>query len=148
MTVRYFNIQNREVQKEIAEKIATALDNPVSMTELRLCCADHIPSDRAVIHLRQRRPGWVHPPSQEVVVGDGHRISIAFEDRGNYGICRHVAITLDDANYGDNVDPRILPQIAEAFRIDPSRMVSSWFDEYEPGKWRLNYLTREFQRSD
>lgn len=143
--VRY-GIINEEVQKIIDEKIATARDNPVSKAELKRCCADHIPRDEEVIYHKDRRPGWVHPPSQEVVIGDGHRVAVAFEERGER-IYRHVAVTLDDAPYGAVIDKMtVMPVVARAFRIEPRRVVSRWLDEYEPGKWRHNYLTIEPER--
>jgi hypothetical protein len=122
----------------IANALSNARDQTVSMETITNWAAS-IPQDRSKVRLRDRDPKFKRPPAQEVLIEDGFRVCVSFENQP-MGLCRHLSVSIDTKVHEGLPSREAVSVLMHEFGVKPDRVVAGWTEEYEPGEWAVNIL--------
>jgi hypothetical protein len=128
-------------REAIAAALSNARDQTVSMETITNWAAS-IPQDRTRIGLKDRDPKFKRPPAQEVLIEDGFRVCVSFEDQP-MGLCRHLSVSIDTTVHEGLPSHEAVSVLMHEFGIKRNRIVAGWTEEYEPGEWAVNILALE-----
>jgi hypothetical protein len=120
-----------EAKAAIAKVIAYAEAHPIAFETLR---AGHV-TDRDVLQLKDRKPGFERPESASVIIPVGYRAAFSIEDQP-CGLCRHLSVSVERKGMMPSIPAVEL--IAEAFGM--THFDSRWLEEFEPGQHAVNVV--------
>jgi hypothetical protein len=122
-------------RERIAEIIAYAKAHPL-MFDIR----DNHPTDNGTLKLEDRKPGYVRPPSQQIIFPGGFRAAFSFEMQPA-GICSHLSVSVEGrSKKGMMPNPAAVQMIAEEFGV-PYPPDRGWVEEYERGQYAVNLVS-------
>ena len=122
-------------QAKIAETIAYAKAHPVLFETVR----EGAVSDRPVLELKDRKPGFERPPSQHFVLPGGYRCAFSIEQQP-FGLCSHLSISVEGrAKPGMPSEPAVA-MICEEFGV-PYPADKMWLEEFDPGEFAINLVS-------
>jgi hypothetical protein len=122
----------------IANALSNARDQTASMETVTNWAAS-IPQGRSSVRLKDRKAGFKRPPVQEVLIEDGFRVCISFENQP-MGLCRHLSVSVDTKVTEGLPSREAVSVLMHEFGIKPDRVIAGWTEEYEPGEWAVNVL--------
>jgi len=123
-------------REQIAKVIAYAKAHPISFDVLRKAAV----SDRPVLELKDRKPGFERPPSQHVVFPGGYRAAYSIEVQPP-GLCTHLSISVEGrSRKGMMPSMPAVQMIAQEFGV-PFPPDKGWTEEFEPGEYAINLLS-------
>jgi hypothetical protein len=123
-------------RERIAEMIAYAKAHPLSFDQMR----EAIMSDRPLLKLEDRKPGFERPPSQHVILPGGYRCAFSIEAQPA-GFCSHLSISVEGrSRKGMMPSLEAVKMIAEEFGV-PFPPDKGWTEEFERGEFAVNLLS-------
>jgi hypothetical protein len=131
-------LMTNAVRAEIARAIAEARKTPLP-ADLLMEIAKGTPQEKATLVLADRKPDFVRPESQHVLIGVGYRASISFEEQPA-GLVRHLSISVDGKPGALPNVPAIMALAAEFGLPGGLEDWKVWIEEYEPGQFAVNIV--------
>jgi hypothetical protein len=123
-------------RERVAQLIAYAKAHPVLFDTIR----EGAVSDRAVVELKDRKPGFERPPSQHMMFPGGYRAAFSIEQQSS-GLCSHLSISVEGRDKkGMTPSPQAVAMIAETFGV-PYPPDRGWLEEFDPGEFAFNLLS-------
>lgn len=123
-------------REQIAKLIAYAKAHPVLLETVR----EGAMADRSVLELKDRKPGFERPPSQNVVFPGGYRAAFSIEQQPP-GLCSHLSISVEGrAKKGMMPSEPAVKMIAEEFGV-PYPADRIWIEEFDPGEFAINLVS-------
>jgi hypothetical protein len=123
-------------REKIAKIVERAKRRPVLLEQVRQGIAD----DTSVLHLKDRKPGFVRPPSDHVSFPGGYRAAYSVEEQPP-GLCSHLSISVEGrSKKGMMPSPEAAAAIAQEFGV-PFPPDKSWIEEFEPGEYAINLVS-------
>jgi len=129
-----------KVKTDIAKAISEARKTPLP-ADVFMEVAKGIPQGKTVVRLADRKPDFVRPESQHVLIPVGYRASISFEEQPT-GLVRHLSVSVY-GKPGDCPTPPAVRMIAQEFGIECGENwndVLIWVEEYELGYFAINVV--------
>lgn len=99
--------------------------------------------DKPSIALADRKMSPNRPLPQTVEIPVGVRCNLTFEEQPS-GLCRHLSISVDAEGKMPNIP--VVAMIAQEFGLKHgvfSPFCKTWSEEYEPGRWAINFVWRD-----
>lgn len=123
-------------REQIAKMIAHAKAHPVLFEKMR----DGIVDERAVLELKDRKPGHERPPSAHIVFPGGFRAAFSIEQQPP-GLCTHLSISVEGrTKKGMMPAEPAVQMIAEEFGVAyPADKM--WIEEFDPGEYAINLVS-------
>jgi hypothetical protein len=123
-------------RERIAEMIAYANAHALTFDKMR----EAIVSDRPLLKLEDRKPGFERPPSQHVVLPGGYRCAFSVEQQPA-GFCSHLSISVEGrSRKGMMPSLEAVQTIAQEFGV-PFPPDKGWTEEFDPGEYAINLLS-------
>ena len=120
---------------KIAAAVAYAKAHPILFSVLR----EGAVSDKEVVRLQDRKPGFERPASQHIEFPGGYRASYSVEQQPA-GMCSHLSISVfGRAKPGRMPSVEAIKMIAQAFGV-PFPADRMWSEEFDPGEFAVNLL--------
>ena len=123
--------------EKIAKAIAYAKAHPVLFENIR----EAMVSDRPVVELKDRKPGFERPPSFHIMFPGGYRAAFSIEEQPAVGFCTHLSVSVEGRTKpGMMPSPESVAMIAQAFGVPypPDKM---WTEEFDPGEYAINLVS-------
>jgi hypothetical protein len=125
-------------RERIAEIIAIARTDPMPVDRVM---DGAVLDSTDMIRLRDRKPGFERPPTQQVYFPGGYRAAFSFEHQPA-GLCSHLSIGVDGrAKKGTLPSMEVIQAIAALFGV-PCPPDRGWLEEYQPGEYAVNLVSR------
>jgi hypothetical protein len=134
-------IINEEIRAEIRASITRARKVPVTVEVLKRLAMPFEGKDELL--LADRSPDFSRPPTQQVLIPNGYRASISFEEQPD-GLCKHLSVSVDDAPGMFPNEPAVR-MIAEEFGLHGMQNedwggAKLWIEEWESGCFAINLV--------
>ena len=126
-------IIDQEVRARAAAMIVAAHQNPVTWAEIRAGAVD---TNKAVLSLADRKPGFERPPSQHIILGT-YRVAYSEEEQPA-GMCRHLSVST--TRPGRVPNQPVVNEVMELFGFDKISAVHTWLEEFDPGHHAVNVV--------
>jgi hypothetical protein len=132
---------NDEVRMAIRAAVKRARQHPIDLKTVE-AAALSFPQRLVDIKLSDRKPGWIRPQSENVLIPHGYRAAVSFEEQP-IGLCIHLSVSVDAQGMLPN--ELAFNLIAEEFGVYKTKAFRVWIEEYEPGYRAINLVAKDPQ---
>jgi hypothetical protein len=120
-------------QAAIQAAVERARARPIPWAQLK----DFVVSgDRSEVNLGDRKPGFERIQSENVLIPQGYRAAISFEEQPA-GIMRHLSVSVDTPGRVPSMEA--VKMIAKEFGFN-FKTGTGWVEEFEPGHHAINLI--------